>query len=389
MRIRQIPFPPINLQACLDPDHPDHETSCAELRRQACDYGIAMLSVEGVTPSSYALVRAMMESYWSQPKSALDLDVRPQHHRQVGRMEAYCETAMPYPERLAALEEDQRPYPHAGPNPLERFFWRFGSRPSTSNFPERHADPVIPERFEREWEPVMNSWGEIVLDTLFDLAEALEFAFRLPPGTMVKKLQAGPHLISPTGCNILELLAKRCHKPVEELSFALRQAASEDKLRRINRNLNLSGAVVSHYHDDFNPITIHGPANMPGLICWARNGDPFTPEIPPGCLFAQFGAQTEHLFAGGLHEDGPMAGMHQVVVTWETLKVLWLRLKLGLPPIRVSSTFFGHGNADQPLEVLPPFRVDGWRQRYPSTTFGAHSAAVIEKIGLAAQEIAG
>jgi hypothetical protein len=375
---------PINTPRPLDSDTIRRD-DLVRFRQQATELGLVVLRIPGIDQGDYALVRTLMESYYGQELSHLRPDIRVADHRQVGLTEPHLEHDPRHKELATSLPEHLRPFPHKGPNPFMRFFWRYGSRPVDTDFPERHADPVIPKRFRNVWATIMNDWGEKISRAGIICARMTEKAFELENRAIQNIMHQGPHLVAPTGCDLITLLAERSQVGGGTIGMMIKTTKDDAALQTLAWRHNWIGLVLSDWHTDFNLFTGHGPSNFPGLLGWTPALDKAFPvRVPPGCFLFQFGEGMEYLSAGKLGEDRIRRGYHQVVVTMDTLRTLKQRLLLGLPPIRVSSTAFFHGNSDQRLAPLPQFRTGDWERRYPPTTFGAYGAEVIKQIGLGA-----
>ena len=83
-----------------------------------------------------------------------------------------------------------------------RFFHRIGPRPQQTKFEELNASPVFPKSFP-QWERVMETWGSKLLDCGFTLSEMIAIGFDLPKDTFTKLMYCGPHLLAPTGSDLV------------------------------------------------------------------------------------------------------------------------------------------------------------------------------------------
>ncbi|CAF0983329.1 unnamed protein product [Rotaria sordida] len=225
-----------------------------------------------------------------------------------------------------------------------RFFWRIGNTPSYTEFPQMHADPVIPYNFP-EWKTVMNSWGTLMLETVITVAEMCARGFGLPVDTFTSLMKYGPHLLAPTGSNL----------------------ARFGKL----------GTVLAGFHSDLNFLTIHGRARFPGLSVWTREGKRIAVKVAQGCLLLQAGKQFEWLTGGQI-----LAGFHEVIVTEETIQAIDEASKIGRSLWRVSSTMFTHIASDNILQPLGPFSTSETMKKYPSIKAGAQVLAELAAINM-------
>ncbi len=384
LRLREFSIEPVDVQV-IQSGSPKIAVAreLAKFRAQALELNLAVLRFPTVLEDDNDRFLRMMERYFAQDEQALHVDVRQRVYRQVGYTEPYIEEDKRWFAEMKAFPEDCQPYGrnHTGSNPLARFFWRMGDRPKHSAFADLQADPVIPKAFAPEWESTMNDWGNLLLKASYMIGSITESAFDLNPGTISHRFKEAPHLLAPTGCDLMWLLSHAIN--INRLELARRIMESED-LPALASDLNLLGHVISRFHLDFNGgATLHGRSNFPGLIGWTRSGAPFQVKVPKGCLLAQFGQQMEHLFAGGMNQDGIMAGFHEVAIILPTLTALQRALREGRSTVRVSSTFFPHFAMDGELNVLPQYRgLPGALERYPDTLVGTHSAEVIASIGL-------
>ncbi|KAG1654992.1 hypothetical protein FOA52_008883 [Chlamydomonas sp. UWO 241] len=292
----------------------------------------------------------MMESYFAQGHDAKMADVRPELHYQVGATPAYVETPRilfdaSMRERADALPDSEKPTMPEGPDPKCRFFWRIGERPTSSAFSELNAEPVVPAAFP-QWRGVMDGWGGRMLTVANDVAAAASVGLGLAPDALTSLMDKGPHLLAPTGSDLSGELAT-------------------------------VGRVFAGYHYDLNFLTLHGRSRFPGLFVWLRDGRRVAVRVPEGCLFVQAGKQLEWLTAGEV-----MAGMHEVVVTDDTLRAVDVARSAGRPTWRVSSTVFSHVASDNMLQPLGPFAASPAAAQYPPILTGAQVSAELAAIKL-------
>ncbi len=225
-----------------------------------------------------------------------------------------------------------------------RFFWRIGDQPLHTDFPQLHADPVIPENFP-EWKTVMDNWGALLLETAMTVAEMCARGLGLPVDTFTSIMKSGPHLLAPTGSD-----------------FA---------------RFGQLGTVLASFHYDINFLTVHGRSRFPGLFVWTREGKRLPVKIPHGCLLLQAGKQFELLTGGQV-----LAGFHEVVVYEETIQAVNEASKVGRSLWRVSSTLFTHIASDRVLQPLPPFIDSETMKRYPPIKAGAQILAELAAVNI-------
>lgn len=249
-----------------------------------------------------------------------------------------------------ALPPAVRPTWPAGADPKWRFFWRVGPRPVDTEFPELNAAPVVPAAFADTWADVLDAWGAKMVAALDTVAAAASAGLGLAPDTLPGLMSDGPHLLAPTGSDLIAHSAP--------------------------------GTVLAGYHADLNLLTVHGRARFPGLRVWTRGGATVDVVVPPGCLLLQAGKQLEYVTGGAV-----AAGWHEVVVTPAASAAA--ATAVAAPDAkpgagwRVSSTVFGHVASDAVLEPLGRFReVDGAVERYPPIKAGAFVSRELEAIRL-------
>lgn len=232
-------------------------------------------------------------------------------------------------------------------DPKWRFFWRCGERPATTEFPELNAEQIIPDAFKQEWAQTMDEWGYKLLNALFLFAEMLALGLGLPFDALRKKMEFGPHLLAPTGAD----MALYADKP---------------------------GKTIAGYHYDLNMLTIHGRSRYPGLYVWTREGKRVPVIVPEGFLLVQSGVQLEHLTAGCI-----LRGMHEVVVSAETVAAVRRMKESGGSMWRVSSTLFGHVRSDESLAPIGYFGQSSDAYIYGSVQAGAQVAEELRILELA------
>ncbi|KAL1523880.1 hypothetical protein AB1Y20_018799 [Prymnesium parvum] len=324
--------------------------ACAEVARSLLETGVVILRDARVTEEQNNGFLEMMEEYFAQPAEAKLPDCHPELHYQVGATPAHvelpiCKSDPACLERIAALDKENKPLPITGPDPKWRFFWRIGERPSEGGFEDLNAAPVVPKAFP-QWAETMDAWGGLMLSAVTTCAHMAAIGFGLPPDAFTSRMRHGPHLLAPTGSDM----------------------AKHDQV----------GCTLAGWHNDLNLLTIHGKSRYPGLHAWLRDGTKIAVKVPDGCLLVQAGLQMEHLTGGAVQ-----AGMHEVVVTEETIKARDLWRERQRPTWRVSSTLFSHIASAQVLKPLGRFADEPTAANYPPTTAGDQVMSVLKKIELA------
>jgi len=256
----------------------------------------------------------LMEAYFNQPLEVINKDIFPQYSFQVGTTPELQEIPRDHTKVIEKLNEANRPHNPKGADAKWRFFWRLGINPTNTNYPEQQLDPVIPPSFP-QWKEVMDGWGNSMLNAIYTVSSMLAVGFGWPINTITDRLKYGPHLLAPTGSDLIKY-----------------------------GNL---GDILAGFHYDLNFLTIHGKSRFPGLYIWLRDGTKMLVRVPDGCLLIQAGIQLEMLTGGSI-----TAGFHEVVVTRDTLETVEKAKKENRPTWRISSTVFSHISSDEILEPL-------------------------------------
>ena len=76
------------------------------------------------------------------------------------------------------------------------------------------------------------------------------------------------------------------------------------------------------------------------------------------------------------------AGLHEVVISSETLEALECAKVSGKSTWRVSSTFFSHAAPSVTLHPLGRYNTEESRQEYPSIPAGEFVARILKRINL-------
>lgn len=294
-----------------------------------------------------------METYFSLPEGKKMKHTRPDLAYQVGPTPGGVEKARNHCTRVATFDKKDHPVTLCPPeaDPKWRFFWRLnkaGEDGQASDYGKLHAENIVPEDFP-EWEQVMDGWGYPMVGATETLAEMAAIGFGLPKDEFAKRMKNGPHLLAPTGSDLVK------HGDV--------------------------GTVFAGFHYDLNFMTIHGKSRYPGLFLWMRDGTKMKVSMPDGCLLAQAAIQFEYLTGGHV-----FAGFHEVVVTEGTRKVIQKQKAAGCPLWRVSSTVFAHINSKQMLSPVGHFATDEANAKYPPIQTGDQVMKELEHIKLAADQ---
>jgi hypothetical protein len=263
-------------------------------------------------------------------------DAHPENAFQNGVTPEFKEKARPHCERFSKYPDGDKPVSECPPiyDAKWRFFWDIGQRNPDVDKGMLVFPKVIPEGFS-DWENVMNTWGNKMLEACEVASKMIASGYKLPENIFYEKMKYGAHLLAPTASD----------------------------LNKFNIDTIFAGV-----HYDLNFLTIHGKSNYGGLYIWLRNGQKKRVRVPDGCLLIQAGAQLEYLTGGEC-----LAGFHEVVYTEDiheqvkqiknknkTLhedqhKSLW----------RISSTLFSQIRQNVILEPLDRFRNETSLKKYP------------------------
>jgi len=350
-QIPEIDIPVIDIEPFLaqQEDCQEIDLLCLQVAEALHNFGCVVVRDPRVQEHANSEFLDMMERYYSQSDGVSD--ARPEVGFQVGVTPGFKETPRNHCNSVNLLPDGHRPASICPPqaDPKWRFFWRLGTPPKHTRFPELYADPVIPAGFP-EWERVMNMWGGKMLACLEIVATMAAKGLGLESEAFTKMMEHGPHLLAPTGSDF------RAHGQL--------------------------GTVLAGYHYDLNFLTIHGKSRFPGLFIWLRSGRKIPVQIPEGCLLVQAGKQAEILTGGYI-----MAGFHEVVVSESTARVIEERRKSGKCLWRVSSTCFGAIASDQVLQPLGTYATQKALKEYGSNFAGVQVEEELHAIGLATKTV--
>ncbi|GAA5969739.1 hypothetical protein JCM11641_008023 [Rhodosporidiobolus odoratus] len=319
------PLPIVDLDVYLGDPESSHGRAQAEQAAIALiEYGALIVKDTRVSEDANQAFLDLLEDYFAQPQAALEEDLRPEVHYQVGitlenTEKPKCHSFDPCKAVIAALDPCQRPLDLEGgkADPKCRFFHRMGRIPPQTDFPSLRMENVSPRAFADRWESGMAEWGTQIKTAVEGVSQMVAQGLGLPMETFTDAGEYGSHLLAPTSTDLI-------------------------KYGKV-------GEIFAGFHTDLNFLTIHGRSRFPGLHVWARNsGKRITVKLPPGHLLVQAGKQLEH-FTGGLI----LAGYHEVVCTDATVAALSARLAdpatSSRPQYRISSTFFYHLSSDYTL----------------------------------------
>jgi len=330
-----------------DPSSKEAQETCKKvvdtLKRTSC----LIIKTPKVKEEDNSAFLDLVEAYFSQRREDLMKDVHPELSYQVGATPEFTEVPRDHSDVINKLTGNNAAHKPNGPDPKWRFFWRIGERPTSTDFPEMNAPPVVPEHFNAKWTEVMNRWGNLMLSSVSTVAEMVATGVGLPSNTLTDLMHHGPHLLAPTGSDL-------------------------------TRFGNLD-TVFAGFHYDFNLLTIHGKSRFPGLFIWLRDGSRYQVKVPDGCLLLQAGKQMEWLTGGEIK-----AGFHEVVVCDDTLKAVERAKAKDASLWRISSTLFSHVASDKTLAPLPPFATPEAQVKYVPILAGKQSEEELQAIALQA-----
>ncbi|EFJ37417.1 hypothetical protein SELMODRAFT_165027 [Selaginella moellendorffii] len=323
--------------------------SCLEVAKCLREAGALVLRDPRCTPEDNDRFLNMMERYFGMADEFKRQQERRHLHYQVGVTPEgvevpRCALDKDLQARMEKIPDSEKPRMPVGADPKWRYMWRVGPRPANTRFKEFNADPVVPEGFP-DWIEVMDGWGRKMIAAVEIVAEMAAIGFGLPPDAFTSLMSQGPHLLAPTGSDL--------SKFTEE------------------------GSVFAGYHYDLNFLTIHGRSRFPGLNIWLKQGQKLLVRVPPGCLLVQAGKELEWLTGGECS-----AGMHEVIVTKETIAAAEAAKQAGRSLWRVSSTVFGHIASDAILQPLGHFASAQAAKNYPATLAGDYVESELAAIRL-------
>jgi len=345
-------YPVISIEQYLNTEN--DEDTCKQIAELLHNYGILIIQDPRVPSEDNETFIDLMEQYFEQDDVTKSADIRKEHFYQVGVTPSMVEQARDHCQRAKQYSDENRPMTICPPEADTkcRFFWRIGDRPSTTNYQQLNADPVIPAAFADRWETIMNDWGNKMLSTVRTVSEMAALGMNLSKDTFTSLMNYGPHLLAPTGSDL--------------------------------KTHNKLGTTFAAYHYDLNFITIHGRSRYPGLFIWTRDGRKMMVKVPPKCLLLQAGKQFEWLTGGEV-----LAGFHEVVVVKETQDAIKASEEAGRSLWRVSSTLFSHIASDNILQPLGHFANDESLKNYPPTPAGKQVQDELDAIKLGKDQIAG
>ncbi|KAJ3108332.1 hypothetical protein HDU97_001457 [Phlyctochytrium planicorne] len=349
-------LPVIDLVAFLkDPTSAEAIQECKKAAETIEKYSALCIRDPRVSEEENFKFLDLMEDYFNQPFDAkVPADTRPDLGYQVGATPELTEVPRcgrddDCLERVAKMEEHEKPFEFNGPDPKWRFFWRIGSIPESTKFPQLNAEPVLPKAFPN-WEERMNRWGSLLHNGVNVLSEMLAVGFGLPQDTFSAMAKNGPHLLAPTGSDLA-------------------------KYGKVD-------TVLAGFHTDLNFLTIHGKSRFPGLHIWTKDGVKMLAKVPDGCLLVQAGKQMEYLTGGQV-----VAGFHEVVIVPSTLALISQAIERqkekNRPLWRISSTLFFHIASDNELKPLKVFATEENVKKYPPILTGTQVQAELGFIKLA------
>eukprot|EP00834_Sanchytrium_tribonematis_P001000 NODE_21_length_42443_cov_0.822808.p11 type:complete len:339 gc:universal NODE_21_length_42443_cov_0.822808:12606-11590(-) len=308
----------------------DDDESCFIISSALEQYGACLVRDPRITFKDNEAFLDLMTDYFELPCDERLKDVRKEFGYQVGATPGFtedpkCSFDQNCQKVIDSLED--KPSAWNGPDPKWRFFWRIGDCLS-AKYSSLTANPVIPELLKSDWEDKMNRWGGLLADLGMTICEMAAIGFGHQKDTFTRYTSGGPHLLAPTGCDLLN---------VKE------------------------GDVLAAFHYDLNFLTLHGKARFPGLYIWARNtGKKIPVKIPGGTILIQAGKQLEYVTGGKV-----VAGYHEVVADNSAIAKRDKARICGTSLWRASSTVFLHAHPDTTLKP-----VIGENPNYPPIITG-------------------
>jgi len=351
MELDIVEAPVIDAAAFLD-NTETREEECKKAAESLHKYGILILKDPRVDEKDNDEYIEMMEKYFETRGDKFYnhenlVEARPEIHYQVGVTPEYVEKARNHCARFAHYDDDNKPISECPPeyDAKWRYFWHIGDRPEEKK--AMYAN-IIPEDLP-EWEERMTKWGNMMIDACFTAAEMAAVGLGIPHDTFSEKMKLGPHLLAPTGSDLIK---------------------------------NDVGTVFAGVHYDLNFLTVHGKSRFPGLFIWLNDGTKKSVKVPDGCLLLQAGIQLEWLTGGYIK-----AGFHEVIYTEKTKEKVKKRLEKNpdAKVWRVSSTLFSHIRHDislAPLAELKDLHDEGALEKYQDITSEEKTMEELKAISL-------
>ncbi|XP_024525722.1 uncharacterized protein LOC9659660 isoform X1 [Selaginella moellendorffii] len=335
--------------------------SCLEVAKCLREAGALVLRDPRCTPEDNDRFLNMMERYFGMADEFKRQQERRHLHYQVGVTPEgvevpRCALDKDLQARMEKIPDSEKPRMPVGADPKWRYMWRVGPRPANTRFKEFNADPVVPEGFP-DWIEVMDGWGRKMIAAVEVKASLFSFLSLTLSKTFVCIDCCRD------GCDWIWPSSRRIH--ILDVSGSDLSKFTEE------------GSVFAGYHYDLNFLTIHGRSRFPGLNIWLKQGQKLLVRVPPGCLLVQAGKELEWLTGGECS-----AGMHEVIVTKETIAAAEAAEQAGRSLWRVSSTVFGHIASDAILEPLGHFASAQAAKNYPATLAGDYVESELAAIRL-------
>ncbi len=319
-------------------------SQAVDATEQFADFGVVCLQDARVTSDiQLAFRRTMLAIHGASAEERAAMDGVDTGY-QFGMTPPGTEYPLDHSAWVATLRPEHRPLTIPGlADPKARFMWAVGDRPKRTRWSDVNAGAKIPSRFHGIADS-LTTWGGCMLDAGRDLLRVVATGLKLEHDCLSRRLDRAPHILGPTGSDFTNLLL---------------------------------GKVLAGLHYDFNCITVHGSTEIRALVCWTRTGQPFLVEVPDGCLLAQAGKSLEWLTGGFFY-----AGMHEVLVTPESLQDVNTIVTRGERPIRTSSNEFVHFATRYVMRPLGRFATSSAMKKYPPIFGGDYESVELARIGL-------
>ncbi len=323
------------------------DEACAQVQRIMCEDGIIAFRDPRVDPRLVERIQRLMIDYFNQSSELKDPDEKKELNHQVGWTPGFTE--IPNPKHYArAIEDglDPPPHPVIGSDPKERFFAAIGTPPPYETaFPVLNAPPVVPAAFADVWQSTIMAYAAVTKATVWTFLEMLATSWGLPMNFFTEEFEYGPHLFAPTGSDMV----KYCEP----------------------------GTVLAGVHGDVGGVSIHGPANLPGLHAWTKSGRRIQVRVPKGQFLIQAAQQLEWLTGGEI-----IAGLHEVV----TLEEVLTRIRAAIAALeqlwRVTSTCFFHMSSDRTSGPKGRFATEQALKKYRPEVAGTQLLVELGVINL-------
>ena len=180
----------------IDTSNPSNFVNCKKAVESFEKYGIMVIRDPRVDQKKNSDFLDMMENYYEEVSKKYYMaeylqDTRPKSGYNIGLIPERMERARNHSKKIQLEFRKEKPMtPQPPPKDKKwRFQWRIGS--AVMEGKGHTGENVIPEGFEKIWEPTMNEWGNLMKDCVMTVSEMLARGFELHPNTFVEMFDGG------------------------------------------------------------------------------------------------------------------------------------------------------------------------------------------------------